>query len=285
MEFSDNQVDQQRADYQSSFQDITQDQIGYLLRLLKKLVKPNYFDLSDSEIEGFLNVDIQEFRHWISLAEQRQPIQLSDDALCRICIMLDIYELIIAFFGNEGGIMAAVMSSPNSKLNELSAKQCIVNSADTSGLLEVWEYLIQVADYPGYVSMKERLKSARDNNQPPIGTSTALKLALCILVKWGSNSEQVGRILNIESAWIDSENLPETIALDDDQSLRVTFIQVIDDLLREVFSNPKNIDGFMGMINDNNPFNGVSPLMFIDSGEIENLKRAHDHIWGMAESL
>lgn len=58
------------------------------------------------------------------------------------------------------------------------------------------------------------------------------------------------------------------VRLDRDQLTRISLIFNIHAALRQQFSNPDNAYGFMGMRNNNEFFNGRSPLEVIESGDI-----------------
>lgn len=95
--------------------------------------------------------------------------------------------------------------------------------------------------------------------------SIALKTACNIFGKWGiSNAEQCA-ILAIEKSDIDDIiNTSSTIkALSEEQIIRISHILNIHGNLRTLFSNPKNVYGFIKLRNNNPPFNGLSPLEYI----------------------
>ncbi|RTR02959.1 hypothetical protein [Halomonas nitroreducens] len=105
--------------------------------------------------------------------------------------------------------------------------------------------------------------------------TTGLQVAVTILGKWGASSEQGVAILRVS---------PETYArarrrdpewkvnLDEDQLTRISYILNIHAALRVILDNPKNVYGFMSMINHNEYFNGRSPLQIISQGNLYSLR-------------
>lgn len=94
-----------------------------------------------------------------------------------------------------------------------------------------------------------------------------LKAALRILDKWGAKPGQVMNILRISRpSYYNYVRAPEAASLNPDQIERISYLLNIHAVLRVVFENPENIDGFMGLKNDNPYFNGSSPLEVISSG-------------------
>jgi hypothetical protein len=58
------------------------------------------------------------------------------------------------------------------------------------------------------------------------------------------------------------------VALDADQMQRISFVLNIHATLRLVFDNPDNVYGFASMANDNEFFNGRSPLEIMAQGDM-----------------
>lgn len=105
--------------------------------------------------------------------------------------------------------------------------------------------------------------------------TTGLQAAVTILGKWSASSEQGTAILRVS---------PETYArarhrdpewqvdLDEDQLTRISYVLNIHAALRVIFDNPKNVYGFMSMVNHNEYFNGRSPLEVIADGDLVSLR-------------
>jgi hypothetical protein len=66
--------------------------------------------------------------------------------------------------------------------------------------------------------------------------------------------------------------------LNPEQFERVSHLLNIHQTLRTTFSTPANLSGFMGMTNDNAPFDGRTPLAMIASGELADLREVAQHI-------
>lgn len=56
------------------------------------------------------------------------------------------------------------------------------------------------------------------------------------------------------------ESKPELVALNRDQIMRISILMNIHETIRICFKNPENVNGFMSMVNQNPPFNGVRPI-------------------------
>jgi len=113
----------------------------------------------------------------------------------------------------------------------------------------------------------------------PLGLSEkrcmeALSTALKIIEKWGASREQACSILHIS---YDNYNahipLPadQQVKLSHEQMLRISLILNIHGALRTIFDNPKNVYGFIGMVNHNEYFDGRAPLEIISEGYLEAL--------------
>jgi hypothetical protein len=103
---------------------------------------------------------------------------------------------------------------------------------------------------------------------------TGLRAAVGILEKWGASSDQACRILRISrSTYTRARQLdPDwAVALDADQMQRISFVLNIHAALRLVFDNPENVYGFPSMANDNEFFNGRSPLEIMAQGDMISL--------------
>ncbi|KJY69756.1 hypothetical protein [Vibrio nigripulchritudo] len=90
-----------------------------------------------------------------------------------------------------------------------------------------------------------------------------VKVARRLLEQWGASQEEIDVILG-----------------DDDleAATRVSHILNIHASLRQIFSNPKNINNFMGSKNGNDFFSQRTPLSIIVSGRLSDLKDVHQNI-------
>jgi hypothetical protein len=103
---------------------------------------------------------------------------------------------------------------------------------------------------------------------------TGLRAAVSILEKWKASSDQACRILRISrSTWTRARQRdPDwAVALDADQMQRISFVLNMHATLRLVFDNPDNVYGFASMANDNEFFNGRSPLEIMAQGDMISL--------------
>ncbi|MCP8899908.1 hypothetical protein [Gilvimarinus xylanilyticus] len=82
-----------------------------------------------------------------------------------------------------------------------------------------------------------------------------------ILTRWGISPSDQRLILGVP----ESENAYEE---------KGEYIIAIDDALKRLFENPKNIDQFMTMKNYNPPFCGLRPIDLLLSGDIRDFKKA-----------
>jgi hypothetical protein len=104
--------------------------------------------------------------------------------------------------------------------------------------------------------------------------TTGLRAAVGILDKWQASSDQACRILRISRSTYTRVKQREpgwTVALDADQMQRISFVLNIHAALRLVFDNPENVYGFPAMANDNEFFNGRSPLEIMSQGDMISL--------------
>lgn len=101
-----------------------------------------------------------------------------------------------------------------------------------------------------------------------------LRAAVAILDKWAASSEQACRILRISRSTYSraKQRDPDwSVSLDSDQMQRISFILNIHATLRLVFDNPENVYGFAAMANENEFFNGRSPLEIMSQGDMISL--------------
>lgn len=103
---------------------------------------------------------------------------------------------------------------------------------------------------------------------------TGLRAAVGILEKWGASSDQACRILRISRSTYTRarQHDPDwSVGLDSDQMQRISFVLNIHATLRLVFDNPENVYGFPTMANDNEFFNGRTPLDIMSQGDMISL--------------
>jgi len=110
-----------------------------------------------------------------------------------------------------------------------------------------------------------------DENVKDAGVS-ALKAVLKILDKWDCSAEQAQAILRLPKAtYYRYKAKPEVANITGDLLERLSYLLNIHASLRTVFSNPENLYGFMKMPNNNDYFNGESPIQVLENGSFANL--------------
>ena len=103
--------------------------------------------------------------------------------------------------------------------------------------------------------------------------STDLDSALDILKKWECAHNKINLILNLnENSLQDYRKSGIQITVNPEQQNRISKVIQMDEDLHMAFSNPKNIYGFMRMINNNVYFEGRTPLSIIETGSLQDLK-------------
>lgn len=108
-----------------------------------------------------------------------------------------------------------------------------------------------------------------------------LRAAVGILEKWQATSEQACRILRISRSTYTRARQGDTawsVSLDADQMQRISFVLNIHAALRLVFDNPDNVYGFARMPNDNDFFNGRTPLDVMSQGDMISLYETYRRI-------
>lgn len=108
-----------------------------------------------------------------------------------------------------------------------------------------------------------------------------LRAAVGILEKWQATSEQACRILRISRSTYTRARQADTawsVSLDADQMQRISFVLNIHAALRLVFDNPDNVYGFARMPNDNDFFNGRTPLDVMSQGDMISLYETYRRI-------
>ncbi|MCW2097856.1 MULTISPECIES: antitoxin Xre-like helix-turn-helix domain-containing protein [Pseudomonas] len=108
-----------------------------------------------------------------------------------------------------------------------------------------------------------------------------LRVAVNILEKWQASGEQACRILRISRSTYTRAKQREaewSVGLDSDQMQRISFVLNIHAALRLVFDNPENVYGFVTMANDNEFFNGRTPLEVMSQGDMISLYETYRRI-------
>ena len=103
---------------------------------------------------------------------------------------------------------------------------------------------------------------------------TGLRAAVGILEKWAASGDQACRILRISRSTYTRARQRDpdwAVTLDSDQMQRISFVLNIHAALRLVFDNPENVYGFPSMANENEFFNGRSPLEIMSQGDMISL--------------
>ena len=117
-----------------------------------------------------------------------------------------------------------------------------------------------------------------DKNHVAIG----LCAAISILDKWGASAKQACAILRISPSTYGSaknkENTDLTVNLDVDVMHRISLVLNIHSALRLIFDNPENVYGFVGMKNDNEFFNGRTPMDIMAQGDFVSLYETFNRI-------
>ncbi len=104
--------------------------------------------------------------------------------------------------------------------------------------------------------------------------TAGLRAAMNILEKWHATTEQACNILRISRSTHARARLQGgawSVALDTDQLQRISFVLNIHAALRLLFDNPENLYGFVSMANQNEFFNGRSPLAVMAQGDMVSL--------------
>lgn len=105
-------------------------------------------------------------------------------------------------------------------------------------------------------------------------STIGLRAALNILERWQASSEQSCRILRISRSTYTRASQRDSewaVSLDADQLQRVSLVLNMHSALRLVFDNPENVYGFVAMANQNEFFNGRSPLEIMAQGDMISL--------------
>ncbi|WP_199711745.1 hypothetical protein [Alginatibacterium sediminis] len=117
----------------------------------------------------------------------------------------------------------------------------------------------------------KKVKSALVPKQQNLSVA-GFKAANRILLSWGSSPQQIQSILKVSSVIYDQYNSnPESVKLDEEQLIRISYLLNIHQAIRLTFENQENVTGFMRMENGNTFFEGRKPIDIISSGNIDDL--------------
>ncbi len=117
----------------------------------------------------------------------------------------------------------------------------------------------------------ERVKLSNYEQTPSINHTIAYDLGANLLEKWGCTTAQKLAILGIAKAdFTRYQKDSSVVYLNTEQLYRISYLTNIHQSLKEVFSNPKNLYGFMSMKNNNSYFNGRTPLSIIAKGKVND---------------
>ena len=109
--------------------------------------------------------------------------------------------------------------------------------------------------------------------------STGLKAALSILEKWSLTNNQMMQILGLKkSQFFKAKANPSSLSISNDLLERISLILNIHGVLRTVFTNPELVYGFMTRKNNNQFFNGRSPIEIIEGGNFGSLYDVYHRI-------
>ncbi|ROM20502.1 hypothetical protein BK645_30060 [Pseudomonas protegens] len=122
------------------------------------------------------------------------------------------------------------------------------------------------------------------NESQPFSRSqcaTGLRTATLVLEKWQASNIQICKILRISRSTLSRTKQGDgqfTVRLDSDQMKRISLVLNIHAALRTIFDNPKNLYGFPSLANQNDFFNGRSPLEIMSQGDLISLYETYRRI-------
>ncbi|HEY3697870.1 MAG TPA: antitoxin Xre-like helix-turn-helix domain-containing protein [Spongiibacteraceae bacterium] len=131
---------------------------------------------------------------------------------------------------------------------------------------------------------KTRVKT---NPATPITSSDddvriGLKAVLNILQKWQCSEIEKQALLGIKRSTLHKyQDDPQSARVTHDLTERVSYLLNTHHALRLLFSNPENVYGFVRLENQSAPFNGLSPLQFMQSGRCAALYEVFRHVDGL----
>ena len=98
----------------------------------------------------------------------------------------------------------------------------------------------------------------------------ALKAGLSLLEKWKLTDSEKSRVLGF-----DLKDRPKTLF--SEQEIRLSLLLNIHSELKQIFTNPVNLYGYMTMVNHNSPFKGKRPVDLACSS-LDGLHSVYDAI-------
>lgn len=109
-----------------------------------------------------------------------------------------------------------------------------------------------------------------------------LKAALNILAKWQCSEAEKQALLGIKRSTLHKyQDDPSSARVTLDLTERVSYLLNIHHALRLLFSNPENVYGFVRLDNQSAPFNGLTPMQFMQSGRCAALYEVFRHVDGL----
>ncbi|HET8710210.1 MAG TPA: antitoxin Xre-like helix-turn-helix domain-containing protein [Spongiibacteraceae bacterium] len=109
-----------------------------------------------------------------------------------------------------------------------------------------------------------------------------LKAALNILNKWRCSEAEKQALLGIKRSTLHKyQDDPNSARVTNDLAERVSYLLNIHHALRLLFSNPENVYGFVRLDNQSPPFNGMTPMQFMQSGRCAALYEVFRHVDGL----
>jgi len=131
------------------------------------------------------------------------------------------------------------------------------------------------------VSMRKRTTIISDFESTEEQCAIGLSTAVGILDQWNATNEQACSILRISRSTYARAKLRApgwSVSLDSDQMQRISLVLNIHAVLRQIFDNPKNVRGFPSMVNNNDFFNGRTPLEIMAQGDMTSLYETYHQI-------
>lgn len=112
--------------------------------------------------------------------------------------------------------------------------------------------------------------------------AVALRTAVTIMEKWNATTKQIESTLRVSrSTCVRAKSNKQSVSLDSDQMTRISLVLNIHATLRTIFDNPENVYGFASMKNENDFFNGRSPLEILSQGDFIPLYETYRRIDGL----
>lgn len=113
-------------------------------------------------------------------------------------------------------------------------------------------------------------------------TRVGLKVVLNILQKWSCSEAEKQALLGVKRSTLHKyQDDPLSARVSADLTERVSYLLNIHQALRILFSNPENVYGFVRLLNNGHPFNGLSPMQYMQSGRCATLYEVFRHLDGL----